>query len=266
MEKMILLACVFLVISTVFSMLGLGGGILYVPILLFSGYSIKQAPAISLILIIATSSAALFTFWRNRKVDWKLALVIDPPTDVMAFVGGYFSALVPSDVLRALLAAVLLTAGTLMLRKGGSPAGTTKKRTTGWWYWHRRFHGTDYAVNVPLVLTATALVGVLSGMLGITGGIIKLPIMVILCGVPMDTAVATSTAMVAVTALCGLAGHATSGGVEWTTGLILAAAAVAGGLAGSRISISMDKTRLKRIFGIVVILVAAKIALRIFTN
>jgi hypothetical protein len=95
MGQVLLLALVFFVISTVFSMIGMGGGILYVPILLFAGFSIKQAPAISLILIVATSAAALFTFWRNHKVDWKLALVIDPPTDVMAFVGGYFSALVP---------------------------------------------------------------------------------------------------------------------------------------------------------------------------
>ena len=78
MGQILLLALVFLVVSTVFSTIGMGGGIVYVPILLFAGFSFKQAPAISLILIVATSTAALFTFWRNRKVDWKLAVVIDP--------------------------------------------------------------------------------------------------------------------------------------------------------------------------------------------
>jgi len=115
MGEVPLLVLVFFVISTVFSMIGMGGGILYVPILLFAGFSIKEAPSISLILIVATSVAALFTFWRNNKVDWKLALVIDPPTDVMAFVGGYFSALVPEAILEAILAGVLVVAGVLML-------------------------------------------------------------------------------------------------------------------------------------------------------
>jgi len=113
------------------------------------------------------------------------------------------------------------------------------------------------------VLTATALIGVLSGMIGITGGIIKLPIMVLLCGVPMDIAVATSTVMVAVTAASGLVGHAIHGAVQWQTGIVLAVAAVAGGLLGSRISVSADKTRLKRLFGVVVLLIAFRLGFQL---
>ena len=265
MGQTLILALVFLAISTLFSMIGMGGGILYVPILLFAGFTFKQAPAISLILISATSLAALFTFWRNRRVDWKLALVIDPPTDIMAFVGGYFSALVPEPVLRGILVAVLMVAGTLMLKGGaGKPVATSRPR--GWWYWHREFNGESYVVNLPLVLTATALIGILSGMLGITGGIIKLPIMVLLCGVPMDIAVATSTVMVAVTALSGLYGQALNQAVDWRIGLVLAGAAVIGGLVGSRVSLNLDKKRLKRIFGVVVWLIALKMAWRLLAG
>jgi len=263
MGQILLLALVFLVVSTVFSTIGMGGGILYVPILLFAGFSFKQAPAISLILIVATSVAALFTFWRNRKVDWKLALVIDPATDVMAFVGGYFSALVPESVLRGCLVGILMIAGTLML-KNNSRRTASEMQGGGWWRWHRSFNGVDYTVNLPLVLTAAALMGILSGMLGITGGIIKLPIMVLLCGVPMDIAVATSTVMVAVTALSGLAGHAVKGQVDWHLGLVLAVAAVAGGLLGSKISISMNKARLKKMFGVIVWLIAVRMAIQLF--
>ncbi len=258
-----LLALVFFAISTVFSMIGMGGGILYVPILLFAGFSFKQAPAISLILIVATSAAALFTFWRNRKVDWKLALVIDPPTDVMAFVGGYCSALVPEAVLRVFLAGILMIAGTLMLKNNSRRLASEMPGGGGRWRWHRSFNGVDYTVNLPLVLTATGLIGILSGMLGITGGIIKLPIMVLLCGVPMDIAVATSTAMVAVTALSGLAGHAVSGQVDWHAGLVLAVAAVAGGLLGSKLSISMNKARLKKMFGLIVWLIAVRMVIQL---
>lgn len=263
MEQTLILALVFFVISATFSMIGMGGGILYVPILLFAGFSFKQAPAISLILIVATSTAAQFSFWRNRKVDWKLALVIDPPTDVMAFVGGYFSTLVSKPVLRGSLAGILMIAGTLMLKNNSRRSASKMPGGGGWWLWHRSFNGVDYTVNLPLVLTATAFIGILSGMLGITGGIIKLPIMVLLCGVPMDIAVATSTVMVAVTALSGLAGHAVNGQVDWRAGLVLAIAAVTGGLIGSKISISMNKVRLKQMFGLIVWLIAIRIVIQL---
>ncbi|NIA12534.1 MAG: TSUP family transporter [Nitrospiraceae bacterium] len=258
MEQLALLAVVFFGVSTVFSLIGMGGGILYVPILLFAGFSIKEAPSISLILILATSLSALFTFWKNKKVDWKLAAVIDPPTDIMAFVGGYFSAMVPGVYLKGLLAVVLMIAGTLMLLRQ-DPSRARTPAATRWWVWRRHFDGNDYSVNLPVVLTATALIGVLSGMLGITGGIIKLPIMVLLCGVPMDIAVATSTVMVAVTALSGLIGHTAGGTVDWRVGLVLAVGAVVGGVLGSRISLKTNKAILKRLFGVAVWAIALRL-------
>lgn len=254
---MLILAGVFFVVSTTFSMLGMGGGILYVPILLLAGYTMDTAPGISLILILGTSLAALFNFSKKNMVDWKLACVIDPPTDIMAFVGGYFSALVPESVLRGTLAGILIIAGILMIKQKKPQEKTI---TTGkFGYWHRTFNGYEYTVNLPLVLTATALIGILSGMLGITGGIIKLPIMVLLCGVPMNIAVATSTVMVAVTALSGVAGHAVNGTVDWKTGAILAVACIIAGIIGSKISLKMDKSKLKRIFGVAVLLIACRI-------
>ena len=265
MEHALILALVFLVVSALFSMLGMGGGILYVPILLFAGYRMAEASGISLILIAATALAALSNFWKKRKVDWKLALIIEPSTNIMAFAGGYFSALVPEHILHGILVAVLMGAGTLMLknRKEALQPHLQKER---WWLWHREFRDQRYTVNMPLVLSATAFIGVLSGMLGITGGIIKLPIMVLLCGVPMDVAVATSTVMVTVTAFSGLAGHALHGQLDWRTGLLLAIAAVIGGLIGSRISLSMNKSRLKQGFGIVVWLIAVRMLIQLMVS
>ncbi len=258
MDHAFLLIIVFFVVSTFFSMVGIGGGILYVPILLFAGFSMKQAPAISLILIVATSVSALLTYWHNHKVDWKLALVIDVPTDIMAFVGGYFSWAFSEVVLKAMLAGVLVVAGIMMM--GGNThraalVDAPKRR----WCWHRTFNGVEYFVNMPLVFAVAVFIGTISGMIGVTGGVVKLPVMVLLCGVPMDVAVATSTAMVAVTAAFGLAGHAVHGAIQWRMGLFLALAAIAGGILGSNISITMDKRRLKRLFGVVLVLVALRL-------
>ena len=96
-------------------------------------------------------------------------------------------------------------------------------------------------------------------LLGITGGIIKLPIMVLLCGVPMGVAVATSTVMVAVTAFSGVTGHAVNGTVDWKIGAVLAVACIIAGTVGSRISLKINKGKLKRVFGLVVLMIAGKI-------
>ena len=253
----LLLAGIFFAISTLFSMLGMGGGILYVPLLLFAGYGIGQAPSISLFLITATSLAALYTFVRSGRVDWKLALVIDPPTDLMAFVGGYWSGHVSAEVLETLLAVILAVAGAFMLRRRLLVPPSSQRQ--GRWLWHRAFGGARYAVHVPMVVLATALIGLLSGMLGITGGVFKLPIMVLLCGVPMDIAVATSTAMVALTAMFGLGGHLLHAPLDMKTALLLGAATLVGGLLGSNISLSVDRGRLKRLFGIVLWLIALRV-------
>jgi uncharacterized protein len=250
-------------ISMFFAMIGNGGGIFYVPILIFAGFTMKEAPSLSLILILSTSSAALFTFWRNRQVDWKLALIIDPPTNIMAFTGAYFSYLVPVKTLQFILVGVLIIAGILML-KSRNMVKELEIHNKSIWYWKRTFQGHNYSVNLPLILTATASIGVLSGMLGITGGVIKLPIMVLLCGVPMGIAVATSTAMVAFTAASGLLGHAVSGNIDWKTGTILGSVAILGGLIGGKLSLKIDKSKLKKIFGVTVFLIASILILKIF--
>lgn len=256
---MIVLSVIFFVISTFFSMVGMGGGILYVPILLFAGFSIKHAPAISLILILSTGISALLNFSKHNKVDWKLALVIEPATNIMAIVGGYFSNALPARVLLSLLIAILIIAAILMIKKPNLKKQKERAEHVPWYCWHRFFGETDYVVNIPLVVSAAGLIGILAGMLGITGGVIKLPIMVLLCGVPMDIAVATSTVMVTITATAGLIGHGLHETIAWQTGLLLAITAVIGGRLGSKLSMKTDKSKLKTGFGYLLFIVAAKI-------
>ncbi len=259
--KVMILAPIFLAVSLFFSMLGMGGGMFYVPILLLAQTPIHETSALSLSVITVTSLSALWIFWRNQLVDWKLAAVIDPPTDIMAFLGGYFSALVSEPVLKTMLVFVLVVAGIFMLQQ--SPARTLCPEGKAWWCWKRNFQGRTYQVNLLITIPITAGIGVLSGMLGITGGVIKLPLMVLFCGVPMEIAVATSTVMVAVTALFGLGGHILAGHLSLAMMIPLALAAFVGGQVGSRISLKSNKAILKNIFGIVLIVIALKFALEL---
>jgi len=262
--KLIILTSVFLVVSLLFSMLGMGGGMFYVPILLFAKTSMHNAAPISLSLILATSLSALIVFLKNKLVDWKLAAIIDPPTDIMAFVGGYYASYFSGSVLKSILVFVLIIAGVFMMKRVNTKPLTTSGGS--WWLWERDFDGQKYSVNLLIILPITAGIGVLSGMLGITGGVIKLPLMVLLCGVPMDIAIATSTVMVAVTALFGLMGHIATGHFDLSMIIPLSIAAFIGGQIGSRLSIKSNKMKLKKIFGVILILIAVKILIELIVN
>jgi uncharacterized membrane protein YfcA len=242
-------------ISTFCAVIGIGGGVIYVPLFLACGLPFARASALSLIVIAVAAVSASVNHWKIGRIDWKLALVVELPCSLMAFVGGYYSGIISVRILKGLLAVILVIAGAFMIY--GRPTSSSEVR--GWWLWHRTFDGREYTVNLSIIIFASTLIGLLSGMLGVTGGIIKLPVMVVLCGVPMDIAVATSTLMVSITALSGLAGHFLVITIDWMAGTVLALAALTGGWLGSKISLNLDKEKLRGFFGVVLWLIAVRI-------
>ena len=131
-----------------------------------------------------------------------------------------------------------------------SPAGSEgrhhKRLRRGLFQWQRRVGEQLYQVNLGIGLPLSFLAGLVCGMVGVGGGILKVPLMVLLLGVPLDIAIGSSTLMIGLTAAAGFAGHLASGHWDWRLSLVLAAAVFAGGQIGSRISIRLDKRKLKR--------------------
>ncbi len=84
----------FFIAASVSSMIGIGGGVLYVPILLAFGFPFYQAAAISLFIIMALSVSASLVYHRVQLVNWKLALTIEPLIAITALIGGYYSSLI----------------------------------------------------------------------------------------------------------------------------------------------------------------------------
>lgn len=234
-----------LAIAALMAMTGRGGGNFYVPLLVAAGMPIHQAATSGQLILVATAAAALLVFQRKRVVDWKLALVIDPPTDAVALVGGYFAHAVGGGVLKFLFAGLLVLAALFMLRPA-KERRLGQRRRLG--YWRRRFGDHDYVVNLWLAVPITAATGLVAGMVGISGGSFKVPLMVIACGVPMRIAVGTSSAMVAATALMGFIGHSAAGDLNPGWAVPQAAVAVAGGLLGGRFSLRTRPATLKKVF------------------
>jgi len=239
-------ACVvILIISVVMSMTGRGGGNFYVPALVFCGLGMLQAAATAQCILFSTAVAASLLFHKSKTIDWKLALVIDPPTDVMALIGGYYAHLLPGGVLKFVFAGLLVLAGFFMLRSAKNTPTADRKR---FGFWRRKFGKNEYVVNLWLTLPITAATGLVAGMVGISGGSFKIPLMVLACGVPMRVAVGTSTAMVAATAFMGLLGHLAAGDFNATWAIPMSVAAIIGGFLGSTVSLKTKPDSLKRIF------------------
>ena len=232
-------------IAVLMSMTGRGGGNFYVPVMIAGGAPMHQAATAAQLILFCTAGAALTVFQKTKFIDWKLAMVIDPPTDVMALVGGYFSHAFQGIMLKLIFAILLVLSGFFMLHSAREISFSTTKR---FGFWRRKFGEHKYVVNLWLALPITACTGFVAGMVGISGGSFKIPLMVIACGVPMRVAVGTSSAMVAATALMGFLGHTAGGDLNVRWALPFAVLAMIGGLLGGKFSLRTTPKSLKNIF------------------
>ena len=255
-QMLVLLFFIFLVVSAVFSMLGQGGGAFYVPMLLALSVPLYVAATTSQVLIMVVSFSSMLVFAKARTVDWKLVLLIEPPTNIGAFLGGYLSTYFPAGFSKVCFAGVLLVGAYYMYRPPRA-AAESQARPNHWWLWHRDAVATPYTINVLLLVPIMVLAGFLAGMLGVGGGLLKVPAVVVLGGVPMSIAVGSSSLMIGVTALTGFVGHILRGHFDLRLTLILAAGVLIGSQIGPRFSIKTDQSRLKKYFAVLLLAIAA---------
>ena len=256
MIELILMYLTFFIAAGISSMIGIGGGVLYVPILLAFGFPFYQAAAISIFIIMALSISASLVYYRAQLIDWKLAFIIEPLTAIMSLMGGYYSSLIQIKELKILFILVLIVSGYFMIK----PIKEIQDKFINqrkWGHWLRKFGEEEYSVNLLLGIPITALAGLMAGLLGTGGGVIKVSLMVLLLGVPMKIAIGTSCFMVGITALFGFWGHFFAGHFEPKMALILAVVVFIGAQAGSRISIKVNKILLKKIYVIFLFLISA---------
>lgn len=253
-QELAIICLIIFVVATVFSVVGQGGGILYVPVLLGAGIEFNVAATTSLFAIMATGLSAAWLYRKRNLVDLKLALVIEPPTVALAFLGGYVAGHVDPLLLKMIFAGALIVASCFMSRS--APRSAADPAQPSWRQWWRGEGDERYAVHWLPVVPASALAGFVAGMVGIAGGIFKLPAMVLLGKVPTRVAVGTSALMVGITALAGFSGHLLAGHFEHEWALPLAASAFVGAQVGSRVSLKLRQEMVRRAFAIILFAVA----------
>ncbi len=210
---------------------GIGGGVLLTPILaLHFGIPIRQAIGTSLVAVITTSAASSSVHLQRHTTDIRLGMTLELATAfgaaVMAYLVGYFN----RNALEGLFAAFLLYSAITILAKGGKfrPEEETPAAADGVIppYEPQRY---------PLGLSASLVAGALSGLLGIGGGPIKVPVMYIFMNVPLMVATATSNFMIGVTAAASAIVYYRRGDILVEDAAPLAVGVFLGSLLGARL-------------------------------
>jgi len=222
------------------SILGLGGGILIIPMLtLVFGVPMREAIGASLVCVIATSSGAASLYVRRRLCDVRLGMTLELATTLGAVAGGVIAGLLNAQTLSILFSALLLYTAWTMLRKRDridNPAdfgdGDTSYRTS----------------RLPLGMGASFFAGNVSGLLGVGGGIVKVPVMYMIMKVPLKTALATSNFMIGVTASAGAFVYFSRGEVHPLVAGSTMLGAFLGATLGSRLLPKIRAEYLKKAF------------------
>jgi uncharacterized membrane protein YfcA len=215
---------------------GIGGGVLLTPLLaLHFGIPIRQAIGTSLVAVITTSAASSSVHLQRHTTDIRLGMTLELATSlgaaVMAYLVGYFN----RNFLEGLFAAFLLYSAITLLR-GGKRQDEDESSESA----------TDANGNVvippyepkryPLGMGASLVAGALSGLLGIGGGPIKVPVMMIFMNVPLMVATATSNFMIGVTAAASAIVYYRRGDILVEVAAPLAVGVFLGSLLGARLA------------------------------
>jgi uncharacterized protein len=249
-----LLSAVILVfvIAFVFSMFGQGGGSVYSPLLILLGYSVLLSTSTSLALNLITSVSAGYVFYRNKMIDIKTSLMFAPGISIGAFMGGALARFVNTKVLLWLFVFFLVALGARMLytywEKGKVEEAPPKCLSTGMY---------------TLIAVFGFAVGIISGLLGVGGGILVVPFMVYVCKYPTKFAAGASHLIISFSALAGIIGHAASHRLNIPLILITGVAVLIGGNLGARVSMKVHTKMIKAGLGLLMWALAAQILVKL---
>lgn len=234
------------------SLLGLGGGILIVPLLTLGfGLDLRQAVGVSLVSVIMTSSASAGVYLERHVADLRLGMRLELFTAIGALIGGSIAFLIDERWLSVLFAVLLGYVATSMLRAHGAQGEEPGS------------DGSTYEVrNLRLGVVGATGAGVASALLGIGGGIVKVPLMHLAMGVPLRVATATSNLMVGITAAASAVIYLIRGEIDPYVAGPTAIGVFLGASLGSRVAHRIDLRVLRWLFVVVLLYTAVQMLLR----
>jgi uncharacterized membrane protein YfcA len=256
------------------ALLGLGGGVILVPVLTLAlGVDIHYAIGASIVSVIATSSGAAAAYLRDGITNMRVGMVLETATTTGAIAGALVAAYVGGPVLFALFGVLLLYSAVIMFRRRDAelPTGVEMGRLAT----HLRLQGSyedtaldcvvEYNVRgvrfgLPLMFVA----GAVSGLLGIGSGVLKVPAMDIAMKLPMKVSTATSNFMIGVTAAASAGVYFARGYVNPFVAAPVAMGVLIGAALGTRLMVRVRSTLLRKLFIAVLAITALQMLAKAF--
>lgn len=268
------------------ALLGLGGGVLIVPMLALGfGLPFREAVAVSLLAVIATSSASAATYLRRGAANLHLGLTLEVLTVIGALIGGLVAFALDERLIAGAFAAMLVYVAVSMARQRRSPTPPpmvdeavispdlppievepappdAPLPPAGVGFVASLSH-PDYTVrNLPAGLALSGLAGMVSALLGVGGGIIKVPAMHLVMGLPLRAATATSNLTIGVTASASAALYIMRDSVDPLVAAPVLVGTFIGATAAARIAPRVPVIVLRWIFVVVLLYVAFQMLMR----
>jgi hypothetical protein len=257
------------------ALLGLGGGVLIVPLLTLGfGLPLREAVGASLVCVIVTSSAAASVYLERDVANLRLGMTLEMFTASAALAGGLVAFALPDRALALMFAALLLYVAATMARGRGAdlavkpapddpeavapaPAEAPGNGLAA------SLSGPGYRVrNLGRGVLGSLVAGIVSALFGVGGGIVKVPLMNLAMGVPLRVATATSNLMIGVTASAGGLIYLLRGGIDPYVAAPLAVGVFAGASLASRMADRVDLRLLRVLFVAVLVVTATQVALK----
>jgi len=232
----------FFIIAFIFSMLGMGGAQLYVPILFWLGMDFKtQAIPLGMLLGVVTSSSAALTYGRKKMINWKVAVPFGVAMIMLAPLGAWLNITLPTKLIIIIFALFTVAAATLMLSG-----------------WRPKQGGLSLKGRIILGTSGGSIIGFFAGLLGRGGGAFVVPLLYI-AGLEAKAAAATSAFVVTCSGTSSFLSHmVTAAEPQWTVWIPCLVSVLIAGQSGSRLMATKMKSEyVKLVFGIVLLGVAA---------
>jgi uncharacterized protein len=233
--------------GTVGSIIGIGGGIIITPALTLMGFAPAQIASTSLIAVTSTSASSTIAYSRQRKIDYRTGLKMVIFSIPGSIIGAFISTDISLEFFKLSFAILLMLTGTYILFKNSILKNSNKKPKT--------------SLSVFICYTGTFIAGIISSLFGVGGGIIFVPIMVLIFQMTMAKAAPTSQLILFITSLVGTFTYILLSKPDYLNALFLAGGAFIGGQIGATLSNYLKEKVLQKLLSIFLIAVAIKLIL-----
>jgi uncharacterized protein len=262
--------------SALGGMLGMASGIFIVPVLTIFGHiEIHTAIGASIVSVIACSCGGAAPFLNSRLTNVRLAIVLETATTMGALTGVLLVGIVPTAYLYLLFAAILFLSAQQMLARRRDPVLASGPVTTGHWTAALQLNSSypdrelgqevSYRVHrLPLGMMLMYGAGLISALLGIGSGVLKIPAMDTAMRLPIKVSSATSNFMIGVTAAASAGAYFMRGNIKTEVAGPVAFGSVLGAIVGARILLIVPKDKLRLLFVTLLVALGIQMLLTVF--